>query len=709
MNAPGGSMVTMNNNTAQGGPVSATMINQVSARQRADEQAERRLNTYIFDYLCRSHHYDLARAFSESLPIQTLAGKPRANGVDDSMDTEIKDDQPKRPDGLPYPDIPVHASENAFLYDWWCQFWDIFGAARQKTPGQAPITEQYLHHNMNQTKLRQMQQNQLLSQTGGNNMLRMQQMGLGMPPNGLNNLQKAAFQNQNRPGVPNAAMMQQKMMSQGNMQRDGSLGENRPQSPGAMGGNAPSPSKRPRTDDGGFNPGPGGRSQPMQGQLNNMNGGSNGAMLLQNGMPSEMPQQQMNAFAPNGQQKMEAIGPNGAAPGQMGGQNSMAFPGMPREELHANGQNGPSQGNHALQDYQMQLMLLEQQNKKRLLMARQEQDNISHVPGSTPSGQGSQYAQNMSPSGSRAGPSPNPNDQMRKVAGTPKMGQTLPGSPAMQGDLQNRGTPPGNVYHEMPNVLQQQHPQRMFNQANPMMAQGGPSSNPGFNNMQMPGGPMNPQQMEQLRMNGGRMPNGQPWQANAQQMMQQGPQGQGTPQQRNMTMPPPPAPNTQEQQRTQPSSPAPTAAPPTPNQTAKANPKGKKDGATKKKAATKKGATASTPAESNDPPATPTPSTPITPMHQQSFNPNGKPNGQPPQATAQAPQNTNHMDTSFADFVGQDPNNNAFALDFAVEGPDVLENFDFDSFLHNTDDNQGFSSIDFMSTLGNDGIEAGAE
>ena len=30
-------------------------------------------------------------------------------------------------------------------------------------------------------------------------------------------------------------------------------------------------------------------------------------------------------------------------------------------------------GNHQLQDYQMQLMLLEQQNKKRLMMARQEQ------------------------------------------------------------------------------------------------------------------------------------------------------------------------------------------------------------------------------------------------------------------------------------------------------------------------------------------------
>lgn len=105
--------------------------------------------------------------------------------------------------------------------------------------------------------------------------------------------------------VPNAAMMQQKMMAQGNMQRDGSMGDNRPQSPSAIGGNAPSPSKRPRTDDGPFNPGPAGRGQPMQGQLSNMNGGPNGTMLLQNGMPSEMPQQQMNTFGQNGQQKLE--------------------------------------------------------------------------------------------------------------------------------------------------------------------------------------------------------------------------------------------------------------------------------------------------------------------------------------------------------------------------------------------------------------------
>jgi hypothetical protein len=41
---------------------------------------------------------------------------------------------------------------------------------------------------------------------------------------------------------------------------------------------------------------------------------------------------------------------------------------------------GPNSGNHALQDYQMQLRLLEQQNKKRLLIARQETDSLtSHL------------------------------------------------------------------------------------------------------------------------------------------------------------------------------------------------------------------------------------------------------------------------------------------------------------------------------------------
>jgi hypothetical protein len=55
---------------------------------------------------------------------------------------------------------------------------------------------------------------------------------------------------------------------------------------------------------------------------------------------------------------------------------------MPMPTLNANQQSshrGSQQGNHALQDYNMQLMLLEQQNRKRLLLARQEQDNMTSV------------------------------------------------------------------------------------------------------------------------------------------------------------------------------------------------------------------------------------------------------------------------------------------------------------------------------------------
>ena len=50
-------------------------------------------------------------------------------------------------------------------------------------------------------------------------------------------------------------------------------------------------------------------------------------------------------------------GPGGIRPGPGGGQAGRG-------------------SNHALMDHQIQLLLLEQQNKKRLMMARQEQDTI---------------------------------------------------------------------------------------------------------------------------------------------------------------------------------------------------------------------------------------------------------------------------------------------------------------------------------------------
>ncbi len=61
--------------------------------------------------------------------------------------------------------------------------------------------------------------------------------------------------------------------------------------------------------------------------------------------------------------------------------------------------------NHSLQDYQMQLMLLEQQNKKRLMMARQQQDSVAGDCGSTPAQPGTQLP-GMCPLGSGTGTTP---------------------------------------------------------------------------------------------------------------------------------------------------------------------------------------------------------------------------------------------------------------------------------------------------------------
>ena len=243
----------------------------------------------------------------------------------------------------------------------------------------------------------------------------------------------------------------------------------------------------------------------------------------------------------------------------------------------------PAGGNHALQDYQMQLMLLEQQNKKRLLMARQEQDTGGRPDGQPGMPGAPGFAPGMSPSGSRSGPSPGPNDQVR---GTPKMGKAgLPGSPMPDGSMpQQRGSPAAMNFTngQMPEVFQQV---KGMTDANGNIMRPPPSSHPQF------AGPhYNPQQMEAIarvqpqgRMPNGNWPQGPPGQA---PMIQQPPQPQqpaqmGTPQQRN-DMPPPQAVPAGAPGNGRPSSPNQPAAPPTPNQSNKANPKGKKEKETRK-------------------------------------------------------------------------------------------------------------------------------
>lgn len=420
---------------------------------------------------------------------------------------------------------------------------------------------------------------------------------------------------------------QQQMMGQTPMQREGSnmdanmAAQQRPQTPGSGLDSAPSP-KRQRLDGGAFNAPMGQLGRQQQQQQASMQLQKNRlAMDLQaKGIdPSQLTEADLNELqmqaAPGhpaksmqnysqamAQQMQDAISSNGVK----GMPNPQALPPQGSPVMDANGEffaanqlrqgpgippggaNNQGQGNHALQDYQMQLMLLEQQNKKRLMMARQEQDSMN---GSMPTGQGGQFATAMSPSGSRNGPSPNPDEQMKR--GTPIMapgGVPLPNTdPSM---AQGRASPaPGFDTSQMnPNLPHNMYPQmqKMAGMIGPngqMMQSGG---HPAFVNGQMNGTVTSQAQLEmfmrqQQQQNGNRMPNGA-WPQPAPSQMMQGGQAQPqqqpnmTPQQRNAAMPPPPAPATGDTGRTQPSSPQQPPAPPTPSQSNKPNPKGKKDG-----------------------------------------------------------------------------------------------------------------------------------
>ena len=137
MNAAGGMAVgtpMMNN----GGPRSEPMSN------------KQQLNTYIYDYFIKNGHFELARFAQRELPINVLPqpkaspGRRDVNGVDGTADGDIKDENLKRPDDLPLPSIPDN-TEGSFLFDWWCQFWEIWSAHRRKIPPGATAS-QYLTH-----------------------------------------------------------------------------------------------------------------------------------------------------------------------------------------------------------------------------------------------------------------------------------------------------------------------------------------------------------------------------------------------------------------------------------------------------------------------------------------------------------------------------------------------------------------------------------
>ncbi|KAI9825646.1 MAG: hypothetical protein M1832_000990 [Thelocarpon impressellum] len=827
---------------AVGGPVGGfqMMNNGLAGTARNSPQQQdpkTQLNTYIYDYFIKNELYDCARALIQSdvsLDVSKASpgrrrdadGNPLHNGVEDnSMEGDSKDDlDTKRPDDLPMPGVPAGQPQNSFLQDWWVLFWDIWVAQRKKPkPGEGGPAMHYVQHTQasrQQQRLRQEQHNQMLRQMGPQmpqhlqTMVRMQ--------NGLNmsqqELQRTAMQNNRKPTPQHLAMATQ-MKQQQQMQREGSNvdvnGDQRPQSPSSA-ENAPSPSKRPRLDNG-FNGqqqmGPNGRRPPQGMPGQQVGAASNTAsaiqanhMLIQNGInPNQLTAAQFNSFQqqnPAVQRKSIDVYTQNLAqhqasqnmpkglqnPGGVPNQGSPMMQPIPDGQMQApnmenfyNGNSsaqmrnviGPNGGNHALQDYQMQLMLLEQQNKKRLQMARQEQSDQRPDQAGNVGGQPS--FQSMSPQGSRSGPSPNPHDQMKR--GTPKMAQAgLPGSPLPDGSMpQARGSPAAMGFNagQMPPGMTPQLYHDM-DAINKNLAGGAPngammrppsSHPPGFN------GQVTPQHIEYMqrqqaaaRMPGQNWQQPQPGQAPMAQQPQQPPQQQpppgqpqppqqmGTPQQRTAMPPPqaPPAANSNSGNgagnngnggsgRTQPSSPQQPAAPPTPQPANKANPQKKKS---EKKAPRKKASTANinagaTPsADGDNPPPTPTPPTPITPQHPSSFTQKGP--GAPGQAPGQAAPTSMPAQGGAPMGQGQQSAEHPFgalmdgtnvggrervgwtmltasqqqpemSLDFALDGENVLEQFDFDSFLNTEDGVGGGMNFDLALPYGNaDGLEAGS-
>ncbi|CAI4215023.1 unnamed protein product [Parascedosporium putredinis] len=748
--------VNMANLGGMGGPVGAapmTMMNNVAAAQQGgprqhapiNENQRTLLNTYIYEYFIRFGMHDCARTLlqgdNQVNVVQNGANRRRdengnvlGNGVGgDAMDTDSKDEM----DGKLPDDLPRQSFRGKHLF-----------------PGPClnANTQNRLRQSQQQEMLRQMRPDMTQQQYQAQ-MMRMQNGG-GMAMAGKQGLVRTAMANNH----PQAMLHQAK---QNQMQRDPSDMDGNRQRAGSPNAadNAPSPSKRPRLGEAAFNP-----NQPGMRQVQGIPGQQAGApnlqhahqLLISNGInPAQLSAQQLQQFSqqspavqaksiatysanlqhqqsqqmpnkvmgnagmPQGQgSPMMPTGPDGTAIGAFYNPEMGAGPGGMRP-----GPGGPQAAggsNHALQDYQLQLMLLEQQNKKRLMMARQEQDNMGGIPRDGPNGApgpagppgpNGQIMPDGSPQAPRSGASPNPAEQMKR--GTPQMNSTNMGSPIPMAAPNMNGSmvPNGQMAGMRP---PSSHPNQQFaGPVNPQMMAGrgqqAPGNNQGNPQIQWQGGPNNNQMM----------PQGGP----------QGQQVQGTPQQRN-SMPPPSGPAaaaSNANNRNQTSSPQQNAQggtpqPPTPSQSTKPAPKKKEPKNAKSKAAAQKksntnlnaaaaAAATSEPAADAEPP---TPATPMTPGTASAGFKAGQTGGanagaaaaasgpagpQPTAASAPAPAaqpQQMHSDTT--------PGGGSFSMessggmdvfpgmDFTnpMHSSDVLNDFDFDAFLHEDGENNGF-------------------
>lgn len=121
----------------------------VNAEESKDPKFE--LDSYIYDYFVKTEQYEVARAMKNSgirlnlaKDIKTSPSRREVNGMEESMDSDSKEDVKNRPDDLPPVTVGGGDLSAPFLYEWWCIFWDICQAHRNRGPNGAAT--QYLMH-----------------------------------------------------------------------------------------------------------------------------------------------------------------------------------------------------------------------------------------------------------------------------------------------------------------------------------------------------------------------------------------------------------------------------------------------------------------------------------------------------------------------------------------------------------------------------------
>lgn len=122
----------------------------VNAEESKDPKFE--LDSYIYDYFVKNEQYDVARAMKNcsgirlnlAKDIKTSPSRREVNGMDESMDSDSKEDVRNRPDDLPPVNVGSGDLSVPFLHEWWCIFWDICQAQRNR--GSNGAATQYLMH-----------------------------------------------------------------------------------------------------------------------------------------------------------------------------------------------------------------------------------------------------------------------------------------------------------------------------------------------------------------------------------------------------------------------------------------------------------------------------------------------------------------------------------------------------------------------------------